>query len=194
MDVLRDEHRLLMLLRFDVATTMVAELIEVIFKPTDIVTRAACTRFSGSSQIVLADLGGSTHKRSGSYCLAVRVYLGVADGSFERSGRRVLALMSKVFLRLSSLVLTDHGRCALVQHLVINSQRIACLHLSDCIAVHCCFAYLVSWLFYITGFLVQPLCCSGDCVWATGLCSFPPFVQTRLSNKLPVTIRASRMK
>ena len=142
MDALRDEHRLLMLLRFDVATTMVAELIEVLFKPTDIVTRAACTpllRFI-SDRVGRSPTAVPTSALA-RYCLAVRVFtlvwqMAVLSGAVGR----VLVFDVEGFLNASlpwsSAALffffkTDHGRCALVQRLVINSQRIACLHLSD---------------------------------------------------------------
>ena len=64
--VLREEHRLLMLLGFGVSTTTVAERVELLFRRADIDTRAAWTPFLRFTADRGGEgLGGISHPRNG---------------------------------------------------------------------------------------------------------------------------------
>ena len=98
------------------------------------------------------------------------------DRMCERCGRRVLALMTEVLFHVSlwssATLPFDDLSCSLraCAHLLINlhAQYLSC--------------------FVLPSLFVQRVRGQRDC-----LASFPLYVQTRLSNRLPVTFRASRI-
>ena len=123
------------------------------FLPSQVRCRS-CWRVRINSAASSADLSSSYHQRCGQDCLAMRVNPGMADGSCERGGRRVLALMTRLFFFNASLsgpqrfCFFDDFWCSLraCAHLRINLQRIACLHSPCRTAVSHSFAYSIRML------------------------------------------------